>query len=195
MCGESCESYLGRSRLTPERATRKRSEKSAEAIVVPAGSGRRAEGKGERTTLSLEGTMHQKSGQLELPLEARGEAPCDRRSGEVPTAARGTERSGDDRLMERVVEGSNLLAALRRVRQNKGSPGVDGMTVEELPQYLGRHWEDLRAQLLQGAYQPKPVKRQAIPKRGGGSGSLGFPAFWTGSSSRPSCRCFNRDST
>ena len=99
------------------------SEKSAEAIVVPAGSGRRAEGKGERTTLSLEGTMHQKSGQLELPLEARGEAPCDRRSGEVPTAARGTERSGDDRLMERVVENLNLFNRRMRTRMSGGVGG------------------------------------------------------------------------
>jgi len=77
--------------------------------------------------------------------------------------------------MEEVVERRNARAALKRVRQNKGSPGSDGMTVEELPKYLAEHWEDLRARLLTGTYQPRPVKRQAIPKRGGGERELGIP--------------------
>lgn len=77
--------------------------------------------------------------------------------------------------MERVVERPNLLAALKRVRRNQGSPGIDGMTVDELPAYLGEHWPRLREQLLAGTYQPAPVKRQAIPKRGGGMRELGIP--------------------
>ena len=77
--------------------------------------------------------------------------------------------------MEEVVERSNVRAALKRVRQNKGSPGTDGMTVEELPKYLATHWEDLRAHLLAGTYQPRPVKRQPIPKRSGGMRELGIP--------------------
>src|SRR5688572_14089312 len=105
----------------------------------------------------------------------RGEAPRPQRSGEASTAARGDRRSGSDHLMEEVVERSNARAALKRVRQNKGSPGSDGMTVEELPKHLAEHWEDLRAQLLEGTYQPRPVKRQAIPKRGGGVRELGIP--------------------
>jgi len=77
--------------------------------------------------------------------------------------------------MEHVVERSNVTAAWKRVKQNKGSPGIDGMTVEELPTYLAQHWEALRAQLLDGTYQPKPVRKQAIPKRGGGVRELGIP--------------------
>ena len=77
--------------------------------------------------------------------------------------------------MEEVVERSNARAALKRVRQNKGSPGSDGMTVEELPKYLAERWESLRTQLLAGTYQPRPVKRQPIPKRGGGVRELGIP--------------------
>jgi RNA-directed DNA polymerase len=77
--------------------------------------------------------------------------------------------------MEEVVERSNARAVLKRVRQNKGSPGSDGMTVGELPRHLAEHWEDLRAQLLAGTYQPRPVKRQPIPKRGGGVRELGIP--------------------
>ena len=65
----------------------------------------------------------------------------------------GNERSGSDRLMEQVVERSNVKVALKRVRENKGSPGIDGMTVDELPQHLVEHWEELRAKLLAGAYQ------------------------------------------
>ncbi len=77
--------------------------------------------------------------------------------------------------MEEVVERSNVRAALKRVRQNKGSPGIDGMTVDELPQYLAETWEDLRAELLAGTYRPKPIKRQLIPKSGGGVRELGIP--------------------
>ena len=67
--------------------------------------------------------MHQKSRQLELPLEGRGEAPRAERSGEAGRAAQGEERSGSHDLMERVVARENAVAALKRVRQNKGSPG------------------------------------------------------------------------
>jgi group II intron reverse transcriptase/maturase len=77
--------------------------------------------------------------------------------------------------MEQVVERANAKAALKRVRQNKGSPGSDGMTVEDLPGYLVEHWEELRAQLLAGTYQPRPVRRQEIPKSGGGVRELGIP--------------------
>jgi RNA-directed DNA polymerase len=78
--------------------------------------------------------------------------------------------------MERVVERGNARAALKRVRQNKGSPGVDGMTVDELPKYLVENWETIRAQLLAGTYQPKPVREVEIPKNGGGVRKLGIPS-------------------
>jgi len=120
--------------------------------------------------------MRQKSEQLELALDSRGEAPRSQRSGEAPTTPGEDERSGGDpRQMERVVERANALAALKRVKQNKGSPGVDGMTVEELTPYLAKHWETIRAQLLAGRYQPQPVRRQEIPKPGGGTRQLGIP--------------------
>jgi RNA-directed DNA polymerase len=80
-----------------------------------------------------------------------------------------------DQLMEEVVERANLTAALRRVKANKGSPGIDGMTVDQLPGYLREHWPALRAQLLQGIYQPQPVKRVEIKKRDGGVRKLGVP--------------------
>ena len=120
--------------------------------------------------------MRQKSEQLELALDGRGEAPRSQGSGEAPTTCDGNERSGGDhRLMEQVVARVNALAALKRVKQNRGSPGVDGMTVDDLTPYLAKHWEAIREQLLAGHYQPQPVKRQEIPKPGGGIRQLGIP--------------------
>jgi RNA-directed DNA polymerase len=128
--------------------------------------------------MSLERERRQKSAQAELAIEGRGEAPNVDRSGEALTAAQRDQRSGNDhaKLMERVVERSNMQAALRRVKQNKGSPGSDGMRLEELTPYLVSDWEKLREQLLAGNYQPRPVKRQTIPKRDGGVRELGIPS-------------------
>lgn len=115
------------------------------------------------------------SRQLELPLEGTGDARSVERSAEEPTATHENERSGASDLMERVCERANLQAALKRVRKNKGSAGIDGMTVDELPDYLREHWPELRERLLAGTYQPSPVRRHAIPKSGGGVRELGIP--------------------
>jgi group II intron reverse transcriptase/maturase len=77
--------------------------------------------------------------------------------------------------MAKVCERRNLQAALKRVRKNKGSPGSDGMTVDELPAHLREHWPRLREQLLAGTYQPAPVLQQLIPKGSGGMRKLGIP--------------------
>jgi group II intron reverse transcriptase/maturase len=125
--------------------------------------------------MSLESGKRQKSEQMELPLEYRGETPTIRRSGETLTAANGDERSGTDRLMEEAVDVGNVDRAIKRVRKNKGSPGTDGMTVDELPGYLAKHWEELRGQLLAGTYQPKLVRRHELEKEDGGIRVLGIP--------------------
>ena len=120
--------------------------------------------------------MHQMSSdQLELPLAGRGEAPRGRRSGEAASTAQGSERSGDDDLMSQVVERSNLARALKRVRQNKGSAGIDGMTVDALVPYLHEHWATIREQLLAGRYQPSAVRQHLIPKPDGRMRMLGIP--------------------
>ena len=77
--------------------------------------------------------------------------------------------------MEAVCERDNLKKALRRVKANKGSPGVDGMTVEQLPDYLRAHWPQHRDELLRGTYTPSPVRRVEIPKPDGGVRKLGVP--------------------
>lgn len=113
--------------------------------------------------------------QMELPLANRGEAPRVERRGEAGATADGLGRSGADDLMEQVVARSNLARALKRVQQNQGSAGIDGMTVDELPSYLREHWGGIREALLAGTYQPSAVRRHQIPKAGGGVRTLGIP--------------------
>lgn len=113
--------------------------------------------------------------QFELPLTERGEALAGERSGEARSTVRSTDRSGLADLMDQIVEQRNLVRALKRVRANKGSPGVDGTTVDELPDYLREYWAVIREQLLTGGYQPSVVQRVEIPKLGGGMRQLGIP--------------------
>ncbi len=119
--------------------------------------------------------MSQMTSQLELPFEGRGEAPRVGRSEEASKAADGPERPGASNLLVKALSRPNLQAALKRVRQNKGSAGIDGMTVEELPDWLRENWPQVRLALLAGEYRPQPVKRQQIPKHGGGVRELGIP--------------------
>lgn len=84
------------------------------------------------------------------------------------------QHEGED-LWEQIFSRSNLFAALERVRKNGGASGVDGMTVEELPDHLRKHWEGIRAKLDRGSYVPSPVKRIEIPKPNGGVRQLGIP--------------------
>ena len=114
---------------------------------------------------------------LAFPAPPTSEAPRLAGQGtEPPMATRPPERPANtESLREEVVERANLTAALRRVKSNKGSPGIDGMTVEQLPGYLREHWPALRAQLLQGIYRPQPGTRVEIEKPGGGTRKLGVP--------------------
>jgi len=85
------------------------------------------------------------------------------------------ERTQHEGIWERIFSRENLLKALARVESNKGAPGVDGMTTEELADHLREHWPSIRARLEAGIYQPSPVKRTMIPKPGGGERQLGIP--------------------
>jgi len=78
-------------------------------------------------------------------------------------------------LLARVLERENLQRALKRVRQNKGAPGIDGMNVDELPEHLKHHWPQIKAELLAGRYRPQPVRRVEIPKPDGRKRQLGIP--------------------
>lgn len=109
--------------------------------------------------------------------ESRSEAPRASEEGtESLVAAREAESPAQiEELMEEVCERENCKQAMARVKANKGSPGMDGMTVQQLPEYLKQHWPAIREQLLRGTYKPQPVKRVEIPKPDGGVRKLGIP--------------------
>jgi RNA-directed DNA polymerase len=127
--------------------------------------------------------MNDKRQKNQLPMalaftgEGRSEAPRAPREGtESYTAKCETESpAGAEQLMEEVCGRENCQQALRRVKANKGSPGIDGMKVSELPGHLKQHWLAIREQLLSGSYQPQPVRRVEIKKPDGGMRKLGIP--------------------
>ena len=114
---------------------------------------------------------------LAFPEVSRSEAPRTSVEGtESLTAKRSAESPAmGEALREEVCERENCERAGARVRANKGSPGVDGMKVRELPGYLKQHWPALREQLVRGNYKPQPVRRVEIPKPDGGVRKLGIP--------------------
>jgi RNA-directed DNA polymerase len=105
--------------------------------------------------------------QLWLPFKIKGEVFSYDADSESP--------SKDECLMEQVVERDNLFRVLKQVSRNGGSPGIDRMNVDQLPGNLKENWPYLKETFLQGAYQPKPVKRTEIPKPQGGKRKLGIP--------------------
>ena len=117
--------------------------------------------------------------QLELAFtdESRSEAPRVSAEGtEALMAKREVESPAiGERLMEEICERENCRRALARVKANRGSAGVDGMTVQQLPEFLKPHWPAIQEQLLSGTYKPQPVKRVEIPKSDGGKRKLGVP--------------------
>lgn len=119
--------------------------------------------------------MRQKSIQLALNWEGKGEARVDSERGIEAQTASTTQVSLAHDLMEAVVAAGNMRSALRKVRSNKGSPGVDGMTVEQLGEHLMVVWPKLREDLLNGEYRPSPIRRVDIPKPDGGTRQLGIP--------------------
>jgi len=114
---------------------------------------------------------------LAFMAESRDEVPTAASGGTEPSVAKREPESlaTIEQLMEEVCQRNNLEEALTRVMANKGSPGVDGMTVRKLPDYLREQWPTIRQQLLSGTYQPQPVKRVEIPKPDGGVRKLGIP--------------------
>jgi RNA-directed DNA polymerase len=128
--------------------------------------------------MSLNNDMRQNiQSNLDFSSLLTGEA---RKAGREGSESLGTARvpegpAGADPTMEEIVERENLKEALRRVKANKGGPGVDGITCGQLDDHLKQHWPSIREQLLSGTYRPKPVKRVEIPKPDGGVRKLGIP--------------------
>ena len=118
----------------------------------------------------MSGKRQKNQNQLAFWFAGASEACFDGQEGTgTPVAEREAESpAGNSQLMEEVVERENLIKALKRVQANKGCPGVDGMTVDELPEYLKGHWTAIREQLMSGTYKPQAVERVEIEKQGGG---------------------------
>ena len=115
----------------------------------------------------------------ESPDPAVGKRPEDaRRRG--PVSARcggehGVDRVDSDAWMESVLDPVNMEMAWKRVKRNKGAPGIDGMTVGDFPDFAREHWERIASQLRKGIYHPAPVRRVFIPKPDGTERPLGIP--------------------
>ena len=97
-----------------------------------------------------------------------------------PTGGAGDRRGATppalhDNLMEAVLSPANLQRAWRRVKSNRGAPGIDGMHIDDFPAFAREHWPVIRQTLSDGRYQPQPVRRVMIPKPGGGERMLGIP--------------------
>lgn len=125
--------------------------------------------------MSLDRETPQMSGKPERAGHTAGEARPRTCREEDRTATTEDEHSGTGATMEAVVHPDNLRSALRRVKANQGSPGVDGRTVDQLADDLRATWSRLREDLLAGRYQPQPVRRCEIPKATGGTRTLGIP--------------------
>ena len=125
----------------------------------------------------MSGTRQKIQYSLALEPDDRGEARVSGHQGAEPFVAKPEPESPalTEQLMEEVCDRGNLVRAWKRVRRNKGSPGVDGMTIDDAKDYLREHWPSIRSQLLDGTYQPQPVKRVEIPKPDGGIRKLGVP--------------------
>jgi len=117
--------------------------------------------------------------QLELAFTDKSRSEAPRVSGEGTESLRAKRRVESpaigERWMEEVCERENCKRALARVKANKGSAGVDGVTVQQLPGFLKQHWPAIREHLLNGTYEPQPVRRVEIPKPDGGKRKLGIP--------------------
>ncbi len=162
-------------------------QKSAAGIVTsPRNGGMKAQTVppqgGLNEVASIQGRMDRnKQQEIQLRLsfgrQGQGESRGSAHQGSElrSAAAHGKSPAVTVQLMESVVLPENWDKALKKVRANRGSPGIDGMTVVELPDYLVKHGAELRKQLLNGTYRPQPVKRVEIEKPDGGVRKLGIP--------------------
>ena len=135
------------------------SQKSAEAIVADLRGGREGQGP----------NMRDQGGAL------AHSTPATTPTGEALERRGATKPSLHDNLMERVLDRTNLLRAWKRVKGNKGAPGIDGLTLEAFPASARAHWSRIRQDLDDGSYRPEPVRRVMIPKPDGGQRMLGIP--------------------
>ncbi len=125
--------------------------------------------------MRLGSASRQKSGQPERVVTGEGEAHAEAARDEArPTFQQQTGLGRED-LLWQALSRENMAAAWKRVKANKGSAGVDGLTIEQAPEFLKSHWPRIRQELFDGTYQPQAVRRVEIPKPTGGVRELGIP--------------------
>lgn len=126
--------------------------------------------------MSLERAKHQKPEKSGRTVRREGESRPERVRDEARLACRTQGGSGQEDLLQKALSRENMVKALKHVKANKGSAGVDGLTVEQTTEYLRTHWPQIREEILNGRYRPQAVRRVEIPKPEGGTRELGIPA-------------------
>lgn len=127
--------------------------------------------------MTLGSAMHQKSGQPERGDDGKGEAQAKSPRDEARPAWQQPEDSGRDDLLQQALSRENMAAAWKRVKANKGSAGVDGLSIEQTAGYLKEHWLQIRLELLNGTYRPKPYAVWKFPNRLVASGNWEYRRF------------------
>lgn len=125
--------------------------------------------------MRLGSASHQKSGQPERVVTGTGKAHAEAARDEVRPAFQQQTGLGREDLLWQALSRGNMAAAWKRVKANNGSAGVDGLTIEQAPEFLKTHWSRIRQELLDGTYRPQAVRRVEIPKPTGGMRELGIP--------------------
>ena len=138
--------------------------------------------------MSLGRAVHQKPGEPGRNAGGRGEAAPEAVRDEARTVRHETASPGRDDLLAQALASANMGAAWKRVKSNRGSAGVDGLSIAETADELSAHWSRIRASLLDGSYRPAPVRRVQIPKPDGGVRELGIPTVTARRSSKPCCK-------
>jgi len=172
-CLERSRLWSAHTGLPKQQCSGTGAEKSAEVVVAQPGEGpnllmQGADGRFSMSAAQQKGNQHHGddgAGGTRLMEHGRQQA----------FTAFDQQRALTVSLMEQVCDPKNLVRAYRRVYSNKGKPGVDGMTVHELADWLRKHSAALTASLLDGTYRPQPVRGVSIPKPGGGQRQLGIP--------------------
>ena len=118
--------------------------------------------------------VHQKPAQAGRIAGGRGEAEPEGMRDEARTARCKTGGSGRDGLLVQALAKANMVKAWKRVKANRGSAGVDGLSIAETAAYLKTHWPRIRASILEGSYRPAPVRRVQIPKPVVGCANWGY---------------------
>jgi RNA-directed DNA polymerase len=125
--------------------------------------------------VTLERALHQKPGRPGRVADSGGEACGVAGRDEARSASHKQEGLGREGLLQQALSRENMVAAWKRVKANKGSAGVDGLTIEQTVEHLKTHWPRIRQELLNGTYRPQAVRRVEIPKPTGGVRELGIP--------------------